>query len=185
MDYKTVPCLRLMLIHFKQAEGSNFPEERKKKHKNKDPSIETETQTLPCTFSYCRRPLQREFPLLLGLFFPSFREDDLLRRGKKKIHDVKSFMLFPFHSPFSSLKHRSIIIHKGQVHEKHRGWKSKDFEKNFGLRKEQWLSIVILYYIIYFLTAIGLTPGGSSKVHIYTRTIHRTQRNRIPRKEHI
>jgi len=26
----------------------------------------------------------------------------------------------------------------------------------------------------YFLTAIGLTPGGSSTVHIYTQTIHRT-----------
>ena len=28
--------------------------------------------------------------------------------------------------------------------------------------------------IIYLLTAIGLTPGGSSTVHIYTQTIHRT-----------
>ena len=28
--------------------------------------------------------------------------------------------------------------------------------------------------MIYFLTAIGLTPGGSSTVHIYTRTIHST-----------
>jgi len=27
---------------------------------------------------------------------------------------------------------------------------------------------------IYFLTAIGLTPGGSSTVHIYTQIIHRT-----------
>jgi len=27
---------------------------------------------------------------------------------------------------------------------------------------------------IYLLTAIGLTPGGSSTVHIYTQTIHRT-----------
>ena len=27
---------------------------------------------------------------------------------------------------------------------------------------------------IYFLTAIGLPPGGSSTVHIYTQTIHRT-----------
>jgi hypothetical protein len=27
------------------------------------------------------------------------------------------------------------------------------------------------YY--YFLTAIGLTPGGSSTVHIYTQTEHR------------
>ena len=25
-----------------------------------------------------------------------------------------------------------------------------------------------------FLTAIGLTPGGSSTVHIYTQTVHRT-----------
>jgi len=25
-----------------------------------------------------------------------------------------------------------------------------------------------------YLTAIGLTPGGSSAVHIYTQTIHRT-----------
>jgi len=28
--------------------------------------------------------------------------------------------------------------------------------------------------LTYLLTAIGLTPGGSSTVHIYTKTIHRT-----------
>jgi len=28
--------------------------------------------------------------------------------------------------------------------------------------------------MIYLLTAIGLTPGGSSTVHFYTQTIHRT-----------
>jgi hypothetical protein len=33
------------------------------------------------------------------------------------------------------------------------------------------------YDIIYLLTAIGLTPGGSSSVHIYTQTIHRTTQN--------
>ena len=27
---------------------------------------------------------------------------------------------------------------------------------------------------MYLLNAIGLTPGGSSTVHIYTQTIHRT-----------
>ena len=27
--------------------------------------------------------------------------------------------------------------------------------------------------MIYLLTAMGLTPGGSSTVHIYTQTIHR------------
>jgi len=39
----------------------------------------------------------------------------------------------------------------------------------------------IIYNVVYLLTAIGLTPGGSSTVHIYTQTIHRiTQWNRIP-----
>ena len=28
--------------------------------------------------------------------------------------------------------------------------------------------------MIYLLTAFGLTPGGSSTIHIYTQTIHRT-----------
>jgi len=28
--------------------------------------------------------------------------------------------------------------------------------------------------MIYLLTAIGLSPGGSSTVHIYTQTMHRT-----------
>ena len=33
---------------------------------------------------------------------------------------------------------------------------------------------MIWYDMIYLLTAIGFTPGGSSTVHIYTQTIHRT-----------
>jgi len=32
--------------------------------------------------------------------------------------------------------------------------------------------------MIYFLTAIGLSPGGSITVHIYTRTVHRTIQNK-------
>jgi len=36
--------------------------------------------------------------------------------------------------------------------------------------------------MIYLLTAVGLTPGDSSTVHIHTQTIHRTtQWNRIYR----
>jgi len=31
-----------------------------------------------------------------------------------------------------------------------------------------------LLILIYLLTAIGLTPGDRSTVHIYTQTIHRT-----------
>jgi len=32
--------------------------------------------------------------------------------------------------------------------------------------------------LIYLLTAIGLSPGGSCTVHIYTQTIHRTTQNK-------
>jgi len=32
--------------------------------------------------------------------------------------------------------------------------------------------------MIYLLIAIGLSPGGSSTVHIYTKTIHRTTQNK-------
>jgi hypothetical protein len=34
-----------------------------------------------------------------------------------------------------------------------------------------------MYDMIYLLTAIGLPPGGSSTVHIYTQTIHRMTQN--------
>jgi len=32
--------------------------------------------------------------------------------------------------------------------------------------------------MIYLLNAIGLSPGGSSTVHNYTQTIHRTTQNK-------
>jgi len=32
----------------------------------------------------------------------------------------------------------------------------------------------MIYDMIYLLTAVVLTPGGSSTVHIYTQTIYRT-----------
>jgi uncharacterized integral membrane protein len=34
--------------------------------------------------------------------------------------------------------------------------------------------LILIVILIYLLTAIGLTPGGSSTVHIYIQTIHRT-----------
>jgi hypothetical protein len=37
-----------------------------------------------------------------------------------------------------------------------------------------FLFILYILFIFYLLTAIGLTPGGSSTVHIYTQTVHRT-----------
>ena len=38
--------------------------------------------------------------------------------------------------------------------------------------------------MIYLLTAIGLSPGGSSTVHIYTQTIHRTTQNKQYLEQH-
>ena len=39
--------------------------------------------------------------------------------------------------------------------------------------------------MIYLLTAIELTTGGSSTVHIYTQTIHRTIQNKQYVEQHI
>jgi hypothetical protein len=36
------------------------------------------------------------------------------------------------------------------------------------------LQKLIWYDMICLLTAVGLTPSGSSTVHIYTQTVHRT-----------
>jgi len=36
----------------------------------------------------------------------------------------------------------------------------------------------------YLLTAIGLSPGGSSTVHIYTQTIDRTTQNKQYKEQH-
>ena len=38
--------------------------------------------------------------------------------------------------------------------------------------------------MIYLLTAIGLSPGGSSTVHIYTKTVHRTTQNKQYLEQH-
>jgi len=32
---------------------------------------------------------------------------------------------------------------------------------------------VMIYDMMYLLTAVGLTPGGSSTIQIYTQTMHR------------
>ena len=37
----------------------------------------------------------------------------------------------------------------------------------------------------YLLTAIGLSPGGRSTVHIYAQTIHRTIHRTIQNKQYI
>jgi hypothetical protein len=34
----------------------------------------------------------------------------------------------------------------------------------------------LIWYLFIYLTAIGLTLGGSNRAHIYTQTAHRIQR---------
>jgi len=41
-----------------------------------------------------------------------------------------------------------------------------------------------LFDMIYLLNAIGLSPGGSSTVHIYTQTIHRMTQNKQYTEQH-
>jgi hypothetical protein len=53
-------------------------------------------------------------------------------------------------------------------------WLDKSGSEDPGLPLQLRDSSVIIIYL--FLTAIGLTPGGSSPVYIYTQTVHRTQR---------
>jgi len=36
------------------------------------------------------------------------------------------------------------------------------------------MNIKLELILLYFLKAFGLSPGGSSTVHIYTQTVHRT-----------
>jgi hypothetical protein len=38
------------------------------------------------------------------------------------------------------------------------------------------ITLLLLLLLLLILTAIWLTPGGSSTVHIYTQTVHRLQR---------
>jgi hypothetical protein len=45
--------------------------------------------------------------------------------------------------------------------------------------------MILIIMMIYLLTAIGLPPGGSSTVHIYTQTIHRTTQNKQYIEQHI
>ena len=55
-------------------------------------------------------------------------------------------------------------------------------ERKCFLLRENWTftkhNLHTWYDMIYLLTAIGLSPGGRSTVHIYTQTIHRTIRNK-------
>jgi hypothetical protein len=54
----------------------------------------------------------------------------------------------------------------------------KTISSNNCIYVSKYWHIYIYIYMIY-LTAVGLTPGGSGTVHIYTQTVHRIQRRNI------
>jgi hypothetical protein len=70
-------------------------------------------------------------------------------------------------------------------------WDRQIIKVLVGIRLRPWANSAVTHTNLIFgmwyisLTATGLTPGGSSTVHIYKQTVYRTtQRNRINRTEH-
>jgi hypothetical protein len=49
---------------------------------------------------------------------------------------------------------------------------------------EKIVAVEKKYDMIYLLIAIGLPPGGSCTVHIYTQTVHRTTQNKQYTEQH-
>ena len=49
------------------------------------------------------------------------------------------------------------------------------------MKRVSFLVVKLIYDMMYLLTAVGLSPGGSSAVHIYTQIIHRTTKQTIHR----
>ena len=71
-------------------------------------------------------------------------------------------------------------------------WGNPDADGRIILRRifRKWEGVVgtgwswLRVGMIYLLTAIGLTPGGSSTVHIYTQTVNRTTQNKQYMEQH-
>jgi hypothetical protein len=62
-----------------------------------------------------------------------------------------------------------------EKYERHRETSENSFFVK--INEDQFRILVFLFFEIYiYMTAIGLTPGGSSIAHIYTQTVHRVQR---------
>jgi hypothetical protein len=58
------------------------------------------------------------------------------------------------------------------------------FSRNAGYQG-RWQTVMIQQAVmIHLLTAIGLSPGGSSTVHIYTQTVHKTIQNKQYTEQH-
>jgi hypothetical protein len=47
-------------------------------------------------------------------------------------------------------------------------------KRSKGVVLQTGVGLCVIRYMIYSITAIGLSAGGSSTVHIYTQTIHIT-----------
>ena len=91
------------------------------------------------------------------------------RLRKKSRQKMKMYRLFIFFS--STVPHRLSLLNVRPCV----AWLNHLTRKN-GNSRYHWKADTKLHgvILIYMLTAIGLTAGGSSTVHIYTQTIHRT-----------
>ena len=64
-----------------------------------------------------------------------------------------------------------------------RSWLCKQNDENFD-RLNSGCPSQAKNDMIHLLTAIGLSPGGSSTLHIYTKTVHRTTQNKQDIEQH-
>ena len=70
-------------------------------------------------------------------------------------------------------KNRIVIIHHRFKSNLQLGWSVPSIHTH-NKRHDPEPVPCNFWYLIYLSTAIGLTPGGSSTVNIYTQTVHRT-----------
>jgi hypothetical protein len=70
------------------------------------------------------------------------------------------YLTAPLSPPSSTITISQFVTQSGDTDGKH--------ETSVRVSQLTWTDMT------YLLTAIGLTPGGSSTVHIYTKTIQRT-----------
>jgi len=111
-----------------------------------------------------------------------------------RLHDlIRQKRLVFYNSPwkqiYDSLKFTNTFLQwNWEIHKSTRGrtpfWKPQCCARARKICLTRFKPYLI-FYMIYPLTAIGLPPGGSSTVHICSKTIHRTtQWNTIPSMEH-
>ena len=128
----------------------------------------------------------------LGLFLSDFRQFLLqpINYAETGFFNILSNSPFTNHPSFRPILQLLMLTASGNIKVKTQGTEAQAFSEGLLFIYSNIIDIAFvlqmyihLYrccccYMIYLLTAIGLSPGGSSTVHIYTQTIHRTTPNK-------